>query len=207
MSDIEHVRPTTVLDDDARQVARVYAEALLKDAEPQGQADAVGDDLASLRADVLGRHPELEEFLSSMAVGRARKEQAIRGAFQGRVSELALNFLLVLNAHDRLELLRATAEAYKDLLDERRHRVHVLVRSAAPLSEPQLERLRGEIRATADGRPIEPVLETRVDPDLLGGLVVQMGDVLFDASVKTRLEQIKNQIIERSSHVVTHQGG
>jgi F-type H+-transporting ATPase subunit delta len=207
MSDSEQARPTTVLDDDARQVARVYAEALLRLAEQQGQADAVGDDLAALRTDVMQRHPELEEFLSSMSVGRARKEEVLRGAFHGRASELLLNFLLVLNAHDRLELLRATAEAYQELLDQRRHRIPVLVRSAVPLSEQQLNRLRDEIRATADGRPIEPILQTRVDPDLLGGLVVQVGDFLYDASVKTRLEQIKNQVLERSSHVVTHQSG
>jgi F-type H+-transporting ATPase subunit delta len=206
MSDIEQSRPTTVLDDNARQVARVYAEALLRGADLQGQADAVGDELAALRADVLQKHPELEEFLSSMAVGRARKEEAIRGAFRGRVSELVLNFLLVLNAHDRLDLLGAAADAYKDLLDERRRRVRVLVRSAAPLSEQQLARLRAELVATAD-RPAEPVVEARVDPDLLGGLVVQVGDFLFDASVKTSLQQIKDQLIERGSHVAAHQGG
>ena len=206
MSDIEQSRPTTVLDDNARQVARVYAEALLRDADADGQADAVGDELAALRADVLQKHPELEEFLSSMAVGRARKEEAIRGAFQGRVSELVLNFLLALNAHDRLDLLGAAAEAYKDLLDQRRRRVRVLVRSAAPLSEQQLARLRAELAATAE-RPAEPVVEARVDPDLLGGLVVQVGDFLFDASVKTSLQRIKDQLIERGSHVAAHQGG
>jgi F-type H+-transporting ATPase subunit delta len=203
MTDIrEAAKLSTVLDDDARRVARVYAAAMLSVADAKGKADEIGEELCALVGDVFRRNPSLEEFLSSNAIGRARKEHAIQTAFAGRADDDLVKFLQVLNLHDRLELLRATAAAYHELLDARRNRVHVLVRSAAPLSEEQRRGLVEQIRASSERRAIEPVLETRVDPDLLGGLVVQVGDFLYDSSVRSRLEQIKNQIIERSSHEI-----
>ena len=73
------------------------------------------------------------------------------------------------------------------------------MRSAVPLDEGQLERLRQELRA--DFRR-EPILTAVVDPELLGGLVVRVGDWVYDASVRTRIETVRNQLIERSSHEI-----
>jgi F-type H+-transporting ATPase subunit delta len=201
MSENGQARHATVLDDVARRVAGVYAEALLNAAEKKGQADEVLAELEALVGDLFRRDPHLEAFFSSTAVGRARKEQTIRDAFDGRASELLVNFLLVLNSHNRLELLRPAADAYRELYDRRRNRVPVLVRSAVPLTDEQQQRLREQVRAAAD-RPAEPVLQTRVDPELIGGLVVQVGDYLYDASVRRRLDAIRNEILERSSHEI-----
>ena len=110
-----------------------------------------------------------------------------------------LNFLLVLNDHDRLELLRSIRLSYRDLLEERTGKVRVLVRSAVPLPEDQKERL---LRELGDTLHREPVLDMTVDPELLGGLVVQVGDWLYDASVKNRLETIRDDLVQRSSHEV-----
>jgi F-type H+-transporting ATPase subunit delta len=203
MTDLkEAARPATVLDDGARQVARVYAAALLTVADEKGNADAIRDELDALVGTVYRDHPQLEEFLSSMAVGRVRKEKAIQSAFEGRADAEVVKFLQVLNKRDRLGLVPAAAAAFRELLEARRNRVAVLVRSAVPLSEPEMQRLRETLRAVADRSGVEPVLETRIDPDLLGGLVVQVGDFLYDSSVRTRLEQIKNQILEKSSHEI-----
>ncbi len=68
-----------------------------------------------------------------------------------------------------------------------------------PLPDDQLERLRNELRGALRR---EPILETRVDPDLLGGLVVQVGDWVYDSSVRSRVADIRNQLIERSSHEI-----
>ncbi len=199
MTDIkEQVRQATVLDDDARRVGRVYAEALYGAAEKQGQAAEILDELEALVA-VLDHQPGLELYLSSAAVARERKAQALRQAFAGRASDVLTRFLLVLNEHDRLNVLRAVVAAYRDLHDRKTGRVRVRVESAVPLPDDQQERLRQELR---DVLHREPVLQTRVDPDLLGGLVLRVEDRVFDASVRTRLDNILRQLIEKSSHEI-----
>ncbi len=182
-----------------QRVARVYAEALLNAAEKRGQAPETLEELESLIQDVFRSDGLFEAFLSSGAVGRQRKAEVIQKAFANRASDLFLNFLLVLNDHERLDLLRPMARAYKDLFDQRAGRVEVEVRSAVPLPDDQRERLRQELRETFHQ---EPVLQTKIDPDLLGGLVVRVGDWLYDASVRTQLETIRDQIVARSTHEI-----
>jgi F-type H+-transporting ATPase subunit delta len=188
-----------IADVGSRRVARTYAEALLNAAARRNQEREVLEELDSLVRDVFGAMPPLEAFLASRAVSRERKPRVIRSALQGRASEVFLNFLLVLNQHERLDLLRPILAACRDLYDQRHGRMRVLVRSAVPLGDDQRRRLEQELRA-AFGR--EPILQARVEPDLLGGLVVQVGDWRYDGSVRTRLVDIRNQLIARSSHEV-----
>jgi F-type H+-transporting ATPase subunit delta len=195
----EAIRHETVLDNVGQRVAKVYAEALLRAANQSGQDAAVLQELRSLVDDVFRRDPAIEQFLSSPAVGRERKAEVIKRAFGGRASELLTNFLTVLNAHDRMEVLRAVARAYNDMYDRGQNRMQVLVRSAVPLADDQRERIAGELRA-AFGK--EPVLHASVEPALLGGLVVQVDDWVYDASVRTRLDLIRKQLVERSSHAI-----
>jgi F-type H+-transporting ATPase subunit delta len=195
----EQVRHETVFDDALRRVAGVYAEALLGAAAKRQQAEEVYEEFQALVGDLFRREPQLEAFLASRAVGRDRKAEVLRQAFEGRCSEVFANFLYVLNDHDRLDALRAVAAAYRDLYEVRTGRLRVQVRSAVPLPDDQQDRLRQELREAFHK---EPILETRVDPDLLGGLVVRVGDWLYDASVRTRLETIRNQLIERSSYEI-----
>jgi F-type H+-transporting ATPase subunit delta len=187
----------TVLDAGSRRVARVYAESLLNAAAESNQTDQVLEELAELIDRVLGAAPKFEAFLGSGAA-RGRKAEVIRRAFDGRASDLFLNFLLVLNAHRRLDLVRGIRAVATELHAERAGRLRVLVTSAVPLSDDQRERLRQELRARYRK---EPVLTARVEPELLGGLVVRVGDWLYDASVRARLETVRQQIIERGRHV------
>jgi F-type H+-transporting ATPase subunit delta len=188
-----------VVDVGAQRVARTYAQALLDAAEKRGRAGETLEELDSLIHDVFPAAPQFEAFLSSRAIGRRRKPPVIRSAFQGRASEIFLNFLLVLNEHERLDLLRPILAAYRRLYEERTGHVRVRVKSAAPLPDDQRQRLEQELRAAFRR---EPILEARVDPDLLGGLVVQVGDWVYDGSVRSRLADIRNQLLERSSYEI-----
>ena len=198
----EPPRHATVFDDATQHVAHVYADAFLNAAQKGGQAAELVEDLDALVNQVFSQDRFLELFLASRAISRDRKAAALRGAFKGRASDLFLNFLLVLNDHDRLDALRSIATTVRGLYEDRTGKVRVQVRSAQPLAADQEETLREQLRASL-GR--EPVLETRVDPDLLGGLTVQVGDTLYDASIRTRLARIRNQLIERSSHAIQSQ--
>jgi F-type H+-transporting ATPase subunit delta len=187
----------TVLDAGSRRVARVYAEALLDAADKQVQTAQVLEEFSSLVEDLFRADPQFEAFLASGAISRKPKAEVIHRAFDGKASDTFRNFLLVLNDHLRLDLLRAIYEAVRELYDERSGRLRVVVTSAAPLPDDQRERLLNELRQKYNK---EPVLATRVDPALLGGLVVRVGDWLFDSSVRTRLENIRKQLMERGSH-------
>jgi F-type H+-transporting ATPase subunit delta len=188
-----------VVDVGAQRVARTYAEALLAAAEKHGQARELLEELESLVNDLFRAMPEFEEFLASLAISRQRKPPVIRSALQAQASPLLLNFLLVLNDHERLGLLRPIVTAYRDLYEERTRHIRVLVQSAVPLPEDQRQRLTETLRARYQR---EPILETSINPDLLGGLVVQVGDLLYDGSVRSRLTDIRNQLIASSSHEI-----
>jgi F-type H+-transporting ATPase subunit delta len=201
MTETVQVHHATVFDDATRHVAHIYAEALLDAADKRQQTAEVLEQLEELVRDVLNRDAAFTVFLATAVVGRDRKREALRRAFEGKVNEVLYNFLLVLNDHDRLGLIREIALALRDLYEQRGGRVKVEVRSAAPLGDDQQERLRQELR---DKFGREPVLSIRVDPDLLGGLVVRVDDWIYDGSVRARLEKIRHQLIERSSYVHSH---
>ena len=189
----------TVLDVGTQRVARVYAEAILRAAATRHQEDAILEELDSLVNDLLRADPRLEAFLSSRVISKQAKESVIRSVFSSRASELFIHVLLVLNVHERLDLLRPILEACRALHDQQAGRIRVQVRSAVPLPDDQREQLLQQLRETFHK---EPLLETQVDQDLLGGMVVQVGDWLYDHSVRTQLETIRDQIIARSSYEI-----
>src|SRR5262249_24536767 len=141
----------------------------------------------------------LDRLMLSGAIPSGRKEDLIRKAFGGRVDDLFLDFLLVLNKHNSLDIIRAAGAMYRELRDELYHRVRLQVRSAVPLTDDQREQIKSRAH---DYFHMEPVLVEAVDPDLIGGLQIQVGERMYDLSVKTRLETIKNQLIARSSHEI-----
>jgi F-type H+-transporting ATPase subunit delta len=200
MKSIEQLRHELLADVDDQRAGRIYAEALLNAAEKNGQGQQVFDELSGLVTEILPGNPNIEEFLRSGSISRDRKPPVIESAFRGRVTDLFVNFLLVLNKHDRLGLLRAVLVAYQDLLNERSRRARVLVRSATPLHDDQRETLLHLLR---DAMQREPVIETEVDPELLGGVVVRVDDFVFDGSVRAKLLRMRKQLMERGSHVIT----
>lgn len=182
----------------SQQVAHVYAEALLNAAEKDGKAELIHEQLNNLVGELFRSQPLTEKFLASGAIRRDIKRAAIDAAFEGNTDPLLVNFLHVLNNHDRLGLVRAVTQAYRDLIDQRARRMRVKVRTAAPLTDEQRERLIAELRSSYN---LEPILEVHTEPELLGGMIVQVGDWLFDGSVKTRLERLGNQLMASSHYV------
>lgn len=181
------------------RIARTYAEALMNVADRRELADAIREELSSLVNDVFQAQPQLEALLGTPVIKRSTKEPIIRKAFEGKASDLMLDFLLTLNRHERLDLLRDIHFAYREMRDVRAKRIRVVVRSVVPLSDEQQAELKRTLEATTQ---LEPVLDMRIDPSLLGGMVVQVGDEVFDSSVRTRIETIRNQLLARSSYEI-----
>jgi F-type H+-transporting ATPase subunit delta len=201
MIDSEQIHHATVFDDATRHVARIYAEALLAAADKRQQAQEVLEQLEELVREVLARDSAFVLFLASAVVGRDHKRETLRRAFEGKVNEVLYHFLLVLNDHDRLDIIREVAVLMRDIYERRAGRMHVEVRSAIALDDEQRERLRRELR---DKFHREPILSVRVDPELLGGVVVKVDDWVYDGSVRARLERIRNQLIEKGSLAHAH---
>jgi F-type H+-transporting ATPase subunit delta len=201
MTDSEQIHHATVFDDATRHVARIYAEALLAAADKRQQTQEVLEQLEELVRDVLARDSAFSLFLASAVLSREHKTEALRRAFEGKVNDVLYRFLLVLNDHDRLDILRETAVLMRDLYERRAGRMHVEVTSAIPLDDGQRERLYRELR---DKFNREPIVHARIDPELLGGLMVKVDDWVYDASVRARLERIRNQLIEKGSYVQSH---
>jgi F-type H+-transporting ATPase subunit delta len=185
-----------------RRLAAVYAEALLDAAARQHAVDEVLAELRDLASEVARGESFVRAFFTSGVIGTERREAAIKAAFGDRCHPLVLNFLLVLNEHDRLMLFRTAVEELERLNDLRQRRFRVHVRSAVPLQDDQRERLLGELRQSFR---LEPVLEQRIEPDLLGGVIVRVGDWVYDGSVRTQLLNLGKQLRESSSHAIQSQ--
>jgi F-type H+-transporting ATPase subunit delta len=181
------------------RVARTYAEALLATAKARGEADSIGEQFRSLGKDVFPAVAGLEDFLDSPSVNKKRKEAAIRQLFDGKASPLFLDFLLLLNNKDRLGILRLIAIAYRSLRDNEANRQRILVETAAPLADDQKAALEKTL-AELTGKT--PVLVVREAPELIGGLVVHIGDKIYDTSVRSKLRAVKNTLLARGSHEI-----
>lgn len=179
-------------------VARVYADAYLNSIPAAQLAESL-EEFRSFVDDVLARQPELSQLLLSGTVSRDQKLQLIDRIVAGRASELFTNFLRVLARHDRLDLLRLILAQCDIEAEKRSGRKRVQVVSARPLSEGDLNKIRERLAADL---AIQPVLEPAVDPDILGGLRIRVGDTVYDGSLRARLTQLRHRVRERSLHEI-----
>jgi F-type H+-transporting ATPase subunit delta len=186
------------LNDKYLAVARVYSQAILDLAEQQGISDQVGEDLAEL-ARYVGENQEFADFLASPLIDAGERQVAIEKILRGKVSDLLVNALQVVNRKERMLLVPAIAETYRQELRDLRGRVDVLVRTPVALPAALREKLRAAVTHFT-GR--QPDLIEKVDPALLGGMVVQIGDDKIDASVASQLKALSGALEKRASQEI-----
>lgn len=180
----------------AARLAKVYAQSLMAVAVKAGQADAVGDELAAL-VEATQANPRVAAFLANPTVNRKVKTQVLAKALGGHASDLMTRFVGVLNENRRLDLARAVEAAYRRMREEAAGKVRVKVTTAAALSDDQMSALAKTLSETLK---TEPVIDARVNPDLLGGLVVQVGDKVYDTSVRSRLDTLRTQLMASGTY-------
>lgn len=202
MLDREKPRHETVMDVTEEQIARVYAQAFMGAAAKSPDATALVDEVVSLVGDVLDRFQQLDDVLRSELVSADEKQQLLDRLLSGRASELVLNFLKVLSAHGRLGLLRSIARILKKLDAARRGLTDVEVRVATPLDDPLRREIADRLRKMLGG---EPVLHVVVDQSLIAGMVIRVGDRVYDSSVHTQLEHARRAMIERATERIETQ--
>ena len=175
----------------ASPVALAYAQSLLELANERKSAEAVGQELASLRQ-IVDENPSFREVLTNPSVSIEERDRLLDRIFRHNVSELLFNTLGVLNHKHRLGLISQIAQGYHDLLDEQLGKVEVDLTVAQKLTPEQLEQS-GQRISHALKR--DAVVHQYVDPNVLGGVVLRVGDKLIDASVRYQLQAMKEQLL------------
>jgi F-type H+-transporting ATPase subunit delta len=201
MADPEQLQtriPTVLEDPSAQAVARVYADAFLKAARGAGVEGAL-EEFGSFIAEVLDKNPQFQQLLLSGIVNRDEKVGIIERVVAPRGTPLFTNFLKVLAKHDRLDLLPAILRESRAMHEKASGLGRVRVTSAQPLSGDELGGIRERLKGSL---PFDPILENKVDPSLLGGLVIQVGDTVHDSSLRTRLKQLRLRLRQRSLHEI-----
>jgi F-type H+-transporting ATPase subunit delta len=184
------------VDSRTQQVAAVYAKALLGASETAGNSATVVAEFDTL-AGLLAQQPKFEHLLASQLLGDDEKQGVIDRVFAAKLSRTAVDFLRVLARRGRLGILRVIAAEIHRQYEELRGLVRVQVSTAAPLDAATIDKLKKSLRAIVPG---EPQLEATINPDLIGGAVLRVGDKVYDGSIARQLEQIRSQIINRSVH-------
>lgn len=176
-------------------LGNVYAKALLGVTESARKTDLVLEEFDSLLVDVFDKLPQFEATLASLRVKHEEKLVMLDRAFAGKMSAELLNFLKVVSRHGRLDCLRAINRIAHERLDELRGRVTVELRTAEPLDAATLEQVRSRVGGMLKR---EVKLQTKIDPSIVGGLIIRVGDTVYDASLAARLRQMRETAVEQS---------
>lgn len=185
----------TVLDVTQEQLARVYAKAFWGAAVKQPDVATLVDELGSVVSEVLDKYPALDATLGTELIAHEHKERMLNRLFAEHLSPTVLNFLKVLSVHDRLGILRSVVKEIGELHLKHLNKMLVEVRVAGQLSDE----LRGEIEKVLRERmQSEPMLRVVIDPEIVGGVVIKIGDRVFDGSLRTRFEMARKSIIARA---------
>ncbi|MFL6202457.1 MAG: ATP synthase F1 subunit delta [Thermoanaerobaculia bacterium] len=184
--------------DQGLSIARLYSRSMLQIAEERGEADSLLEELNGL-IDYLDRNPELERFLASPLVDEEDRADLLERAFRGKASDLLVDGLQIANRKGRLGLLRGIAEGYRIEHRELRGMIDAHVRTAVPLSEP----LRAKVReAVARHTGKQPVLFEKVDPSLIGGIVIEVGGEKIDGSLARRIRELGANLERRATQEI-----
>ncbi len=197
----EHSQAAAQMEADVgvEHIADVYAKALLDTTERTGQTAAVLEEFDAVVADVLDRYPKLEDVLDSGLVLPEEKSDLIERVFHGRLSPVLVNFLKVVARHGRLDCLRAIHCQAHAMFDRLRRRVPVTLTTAVPIDAAMVRQIAEGLGGRLEG---EPIIEQQVDPSLIGGAVLRVGDIIYDGSIANQLQKLRQQMSDRSTHEI-----
>ncbi len=182
----------TVFDDKSLQVARSYAEAIVNVAAKSNEVESIVGELEEIDRDLRVLDRRLYSYLGSTSVPAESKAKVLEEGLGGRASATVVRFLQVLNAHGRLGLLQAVSSEARAIWDRKQNRKPVTIQSAVELDDSQKAAIHDKVARMIGATPI---LSYQVDPSLIGGLVIQVGDDLYDASIRTKLRLMRSRLI------------
>jgi len=171
------------------EIARVYAEALFEVAQDKGKLDEIHEQVDEV-ADAIAENRDLQVFLFSPYFSSAEKREGISRAITGADPELT-NFLELLAEKHRMPAIFRIRQRFDDMWAKEKRRLAVRLTSAVQLPSNVVKQVGKEIEEQT-GQTIE--LSTDVDENILGGLVLQVGNMVLDASVRNKLERLRKEV-------------
>ena len=173
------------------EIAEVYARALFQVAKDQDVLDEIHDELAEV-ARALHENRDLAVFFFSPYFSTDEKKEALKRTIEGAQPAL-MNFLEALIERHRMPVIFRIASRFEELWDEERQLLPVQVTSAVELDKATIDQI-GEQIGAQTGRTVE--LASDVDPEILGGIVLRVGNFILDASIRNSLEQLRKQVAQ-----------
>jgi len=171
-------------------VAIRYAAALFEVGEEENCLDSLWEELLQLRA-VMEENPDYLKLLQAPMLPKEEKLRLLSGVFEGKLSTYARNFLEILTVKGRMDHFYQVMEEFKTLYHQKNNIQEAVAVTAVPLNEELAGKLTAKLEEMT-GKKI--LLENRVDPSILGGVVIKMDNDQIDASVRSRLEGLRRQI-------------
>jgi F-type H+-transporting ATPase subunit delta len=173
------------------EIARVYAEALFEVAREMGKLDRIREQLGEL-VDAIDRDRDMQVFFFSPYFSSEEKRDGLRRAISGAEPELVNFCELLIDKHRMPVIFRARAR-FDELWAEENKLLEVTLTSAVELDAEVVQRVGGEVERQT-GRQIE--LESAVDERILGGLVLRVGNMVLDASLRNKLEKLRKEVAQ-----------
>jgi F-type H+-transporting ATPase subunit delta len=173
------------------EIARVYAEALFEVAKEKDKLDEIRSELGEF-ADALAENKEMQVFFFSPYFSSAEKKEGIDRVVTGGEEEF-VNFLELLAEKHRMPVIFRMRRQFDELWKRENHRIDVTVKSATELDDSVVKQIGKEIEEQT-GRRVN--LSSEVDDSILGGLVLQVGNMVLDASIRNRLEKLRKNVAQ-----------
>lgn len=174
-------------------VASRYAKSLIDLAQEQNNLEEIRKDMGFF-VDTLKANPQLQAVLRNPIVSHDKKVKILDGLFGGKVNQATGAFFRIMINKSRGEILYATAQEFINQYNTLKHIVKATVVSAAPLSEANKQQITNEIKQAVGG---EVILQTKIDPNLIGGFVLTVGDRQVDTSIATDLKKLKKDFASK----------
>lgn len=172
-------------------VARRYARALYEEAHRAGEVAELDQDVELIQVSI-ERAPELNRFFQSPIISREKKLVVLRELFRPRVQPRTFKFLSLLVEKQREALISSIFRAYQHLRDEEEGVVEAQISVAKPIVDADSRQLQQALEAMT-GKQVR--LNVRQDPALVGGIVIRVGDTVYDGSVAHQLENLRDQLL------------
>lgn len=171
-------------------LAQRYARALFAVALARQQLEAIHRELYGVVAAIEENH-ELDVYLRSPENSRAEKRRALTHVLQAHCSPIVFNFLILLVDKGRISMYREIHQAWQRLYDKHHRKLRALAISAVPMSKPDLEALQADLTKTLK---MQLAIENRVDPGILGGVILDLDGKILDGSVRLQLQRLREAI-------------
>jgi len=194
----------SAFDDESMHVGPIYAKALLAAVGSSSNVDAMMEQFHSLIHDVFDNQPVLEMALANPKLPSEEKIRLLDKAFSGKMDPTLLTFLKVVSRRGRLNAIRGIYRSTASLRDEAIGRVRVLVTTAHQLDSAAVKSLQEKLQNLFKK---EVAITTKVDATVLGGLIVRVGDMVFDGSVDGQLKLLKKATLAKAEIAIREKLG